>query len=222
MSDYEKLGVFYLGREYNLASGQLSDTPVLYDSKDLTTHALCVGMTGSGKTGLCLSLLEEAAIDGLPAICIDPKGDLGNLLLTFPSLKPADFKPWIDPGEATRKGLTVDELAARTATQWKEGLAAWDQPPERISRFRESADVCIYTPGSTVGVPLTILKSLSAPPPSFAIMPRPFAKGLAVLFRDCWHSWESMPIHSAAENIFFFRHSSNGRGATDRILSWAG
>lgn len=165
MSDYEKLGVFYLGREYNLASGQLSDTPVLYDSKDLTTHALCVGMTGSGKTGLCLSLLEEAAIDGLPAICIDPKGDLGNLLLTFPSLKPSDFKPWIDPGEATRKGLTVDELAARTATQWKDGLAAWDQPPERIARFRESADVCIYTPGSTVGVPLTILKSLSAPPP---------------------------------------------------------
>lgn len=164
MSDYEKLGVFYLGREYDVAANQLTDSPVLYDSKDLTTHALCVGMTGSGKTGLCLSLLEEAAIDGIPAICIDPKGDLGNLLLTFPGLKPADFKPWIDPGEATRKGMTVDELAAKTAVNWKEGLAAWDQPPERIAKFRESADVCIYTPGSTVGVPLTILKSLSAPP----------------------------------------------------------
>jgi hypothetical protein len=79
-SDYEKLGLFYLGREFDPAANALKDDLVLYDSKDLTTHAVCVGMTGSGKTGLCLSLLEEAAIDGVPAICIDPKGDLGNLL----------------------------------------------------------------------------------------------------------------------------------------------
>src|SRR5687768_17740137 len=104
MQDYEKLGVFYLGREFDLARGAPTDELLLYDSKDLTTHAVCVGMTGSGKTGLCLSLLEEAAIDGIPAICVDPKGDLGNLMLTFPNLKSADFQPWIDQGEATRQG----------------------------------------------------------------------------------------------------------------------
>jgi len=93
MQDYEKLGVFYLGREYDAAKGALLDDLILYDSKDLTTHAVCVGMTGSGKTGLCLALLEEAAIDGIPAICIDPKGDLANLLLTFPAMAPSDFRP---------------------------------------------------------------------------------------------------------------------------------
>src|SRR5687767_15232568 len=118
MQDYEKPGVFYLGRE-------LDATPVLYDSKDLTTHAVCVGMTGSGKTGLCLALLEEAAIDGIPAICIDPKGDLGNLLLAFPNLASSDFQPWVDPAEAQRKGLSVDEFAAQTASDWKKGLAEW-------------------------------------------------------------------------------------------------
>src|SRR6187455_3517671 len=111
MQDYEKLGVFYLGREYDLATNQPKDDLVLYDSKDLTTHALCVGMTGSGKTGLCLALLEEAAIDGIPAIAIDPKGDLGNLLLAFPELRPADFQPWVDPEDARRKSITVEELA---------------------------------------------------------------------------------------------------------------
>src|SRR5436190_19563027 len=120
-ADYEKLGVFYLGREFDPGTNALGVQPILYDSKDLTTHAVCVGMTGSGKTGLCLALLEEAAIDGIPAICIDPKGDLGNLLLTFPDLKPDDFKPWIDPAEAVRKGASVDEMAARTATAWREG-----------------------------------------------------------------------------------------------------
>src|SRR5262245_8808434 len=96
MQDYEKLGVFYLGKEFDLSSSQPTDHLLLYESKDLTTHAVCVGMTGSGKTGLCLSLLEEAAIDGIPVIAIDPKGDISNLLLTFPELKPADFQPWID------------------------------------------------------------------------------------------------------------------------------
>ena len=110
-ADFEKLGAFYLGREYDPATGALRDDLVLYDSRDLTTHAVCVGMTGSGKTGLCLSLLEEAAIDGIPAICIDPKGDLANLLLTFPELAPADFEPWVDAGEAQRKGMSVPELA---------------------------------------------------------------------------------------------------------------
>src|SRR6187399_57610 len=128
-SDYEKLGAFYLGRVFDAATGKLSDQPLLYDSRDLTTHAVCVGMTGSGKTGLCLALLEEAAIDGVPAICIDPKGDLGNLMLTFPDLAPSDFEPWIDAGEAQRKGMSVSEFAARTAEMWKNGLAEWDQAP---------------------------------------------------------------------------------------------
>jgi DNA helicase HerA-like ATPase len=105
--DNEKLGAFFLGREYDLAEGRITDSTVLYDAKDLTTHAVCVGMTGSGKTGLCVALLEEAAIDGIPTIAIDPKGDLGNLLLTFPKLATADFQPWIDPDEAARNGRTL-------------------------------------------------------------------------------------------------------------------
>ncbi|MBI1345357.1 ATP-binding protein [bacterium] len=163
MTDYEKLGVFYLGREYNLEQRQLQDDLLLYDAKDLCTHAVCVGMTGSGKTGLCLDLLEEAAIDGIPALCIDPKGDLGNLMLTFPELKPGDFRPWIDPADATRKGMTPDEFATQTAKSWKTGLAEWQQSPERIQRFRDAADVAIYTPGGTAGLPITVLRSFTAP-----------------------------------------------------------
>ena len=164
MQDYEKLGVFYLGRQYDLATQKTQDNLLLYDAKDLTTHAVCVGMTGSGKTGLCLALLEEAAIDGIPAIVIDPKGDLGNLLLTFPDLKPDDFRPWIDPSEAARKGLSPDDYAKRTADDYRKGLADWGQEPARIARFRNAVDTAIYTPGSNAGLPLTVLRSLSAPP----------------------------------------------------------
>jgi hypothetical protein len=162
-TDFEKLGVFYLGREYDPAANALKDDLVLYDSQDLTTHAVCVGMTGSGKTGLCLSLLEEAAIDGVPAICIDPKGDLGNLLLTFPNLAPADFEPWIDAGDAQRKGLSTAELAATTAENWKQGLAEWGQEPARIARLRAATDVAIYTPGAESGLPLSVLRSFAPP-----------------------------------------------------------
>jgi hypothetical protein len=162
--DYEKLGAFYLGKVFDANASKLSDEPLLYDSRDLTTHAVCVGMTGSGKTGLCLSLLEEAAIDGIPAICIDPKGDLGNLMLTFPQLAPQDFAPWVDGGEAARKGLSVDDYAAKVAEQWKTGLAEWDQQPARIQKFRDAADVAIYTPGSDSGLTLSILQSLAPPP----------------------------------------------------------
>ena len=162
--DYEKLGSFYLGKKYELAGRKLLDEKLHYDAKDLTTHAMCVGMTGSGKTGLCLSLLEEAAIDGIPAICIDPKGDLGNLLLAFPELTPADFKPWVDPAEANRKGMDVGEYAKQTAKMWKDGLASWDQDKERIKRYVDSVDMAIYTPGSNAGIPMTVLKSFDAPP----------------------------------------------------------
>src|SRR5829696_9516598 len=110
MKNFEKLGVFYLGRESD-ASGVTLGEPVLYDSRHLLTHAVCVGMTGSGKTGLCLALIEEAAIDGVPVIAIDPKGDLSNLLLTFPSLTAADFAPWVDEGEARRNGQTSEAFA---------------------------------------------------------------------------------------------------------------
>ncbi len=164
LPSYELLGKFYLGRTYDLASRELKDENLLYDSKDLVTHAMCVGMTGSGKTGLCLALLEEAAIDGIPAICIDPKGDLGNLLLAFPNLETNDFRPWVDPDEANRKGITVDQLAEQSAANWKAGLAKWDQDGARIQRFKDAVDVRIYTPGSNIGLPLTVLKSFDAPP----------------------------------------------------------
>ncbi len=163
--DYEKLGVFYLGREFDPAKNALKDDLVLYDSKDLTTHAVCVGMTGSGKTGLCLSLLEEAAIDGIPAICIDPKGDLGNLMLAFPNLAATDFQSWVDPADAQRKGMSVEALAAKTADTWRAGLAEWNQPPERVAKFRDAVDIAIYTPGAETGLPLSVLRSFAAPPP---------------------------------------------------------
>lgn len=160
---YEKLGAFYLGREHDLESDTTKDDLVLYDSKDLTTHAVCVGMTGSGKTGLCLSLLEEAAIDDIPIIAIDPKGDLGNLLLSFPDLKPADFRPWVEESEAVRKGKTPDEFARWTADLWKQGLADWQQDASRIERLRSAVDMAIYTPGSNAGLPISVLKSFDAP-----------------------------------------------------------
>ncbi|HYV84856.1 MAG TPA: ATP-binding protein [Patescibacteria group bacterium] len=163
MKEFEKLGSFYLGRVADPSSGQPTDDLFLYDSRDLTTHAVCVGMTGSGKTGLCIDLLEEAAIDGIPAIAIDPKGDLGNLLLAFPEMRPADFRPWVDEGEAARAGLDPDAFAAKTAETWRKGLADWGQDGARIARFRDAVDLAIYTPGSTAGAPIAVLKSLAAP-----------------------------------------------------------
>ena len=148
MQDFEKLGVFYLGKNKS------NDNLLLYDSKDLVTHAVCVGMTGSGTTGLCISLLEEAAIDSIPAIIIDPKGDLCNLLLQFPNLAPQDFAPWVEEG--------VDP--AQQATLWKEGLAKWGEDGDRIRRLQDAADFRIYTPGSNAGLPVSILKSFAAPP----------------------------------------------------------
>ena len=164
MAEIDKPGSFYLGRPHDIAQKKSDSKPLLYDSKDLTTHAVCVGMTGSGKTGLCLALLEEAALNGIPAIAIDPKGDLGNLLLAFPKLEPGDFRPWIDEGEAARKQMSPDEFAASQAELWRKGLASWDEGPERIRRFCDTVDRVIYTPGSSAGIPITVLKSFSAPP----------------------------------------------------------
>ncbi|RME42090.1 MAG: ATP-binding protein, partial [Chloroflexi bacterium] len=165
--DFEKLGAFYLGKEYDVAAGQLLDRLLMYDARDLTTHAVCVGMTGSGKTGLCIDLLEEAAIDHVPAIIIDPKGDITNLLLAFPELRPEDFRPWINVDDARRKGLSEDEFAAQQAELWRKGLGQWGQDGDRIRLLRESADFVIYTPGSDAGIPVSILQSFAAPPLSW-------------------------------------------------------
>jgi hypothetical protein len=165
MTDFEKLGAFYLGRPYDPDAKKAKDGLLLYDSRDLVTHAVCVGMTGSGKTGLCLAMLEEAAIDGIPALVIDPKGDLGNLLLTFPSLSPSDFRPWIDEDDARRKGQSPEAFAASEAERWKTGLADWGEDGARIQRLRDACDMVIYTPGSKAGIPVSILRSFDAPPP---------------------------------------------------------
>lgn len=154
---FEKLGSFYLGKTTD------GGTPLLYDSRDLVTHAVCVGMTGSGKTGLCLALLEEAAMDDIPAIIIDPKGDLGNLLLTFPELRPEDFRPWIVEEDAVRKGMDADAWAARQAQTWREGLAAWGQSGERIRALKGKAEFAIYTPGSSAGIPVNLVDAFHAP-----------------------------------------------------------
>ncbi len=163
MPDIDQPGSFYLGRPHDLATGETQNKPLLYDNNDLTTHAVCVGMTGSGKTGLCVTLLEEAALDGIPAIAIDPKGDLGNLLLAFPKLRPSDFRPWVDTGEASRNQVSPDDYAASQAELWRKGLAKWGQEPDRIQRYCDAVDRVIYTPGSSAGIPITVLKSFRAP-----------------------------------------------------------
>lgn len=164
---YEKLGQFYLGREVG-ADGKSDGQPLLYESANLTTHGVCVGMTGSGKTGLCLALLEEAAMDGIPALIVDPKGDLGNLLLTFPEMRGEDFAPWASEEDARKAGVSVTEFGAAEARKWKDGLAEWGQTPERVAALRAKADIAIYTPGSNAGIPLSILRSFDAPGPAVA------------------------------------------------------
>ncbi len=161
--EFEKLGLFYLGRPYDLAAKKVKPGLLLYDSKDLVTHAVCVGMTGSGKTGLCLGLLEEAAIDGIPAIVIDPKGDLADLLLTFPQLRGEDFEPWINEDDARKEGVSATDYAAQQAALWQKGLKNWGQSGERIQKLREAADFAIYTPGSNAGIQVSVLKSFAAP-----------------------------------------------------------
>lgn len=163
MQDFEKLGAFYLGKRYDGEADKLTDDLVLYDSKDLTTHAVIIGMTGSGKTGLGIGILEEAALDHIPVIAIDPKGDMGNLLLTFPQLKAEQFRPWINERTAQDKGQTPDQFAEGQASLWKKGLAEWGQTGKRIAQLRNNVDLAIYTPGSNSGLPVSVLQSFDAP-----------------------------------------------------------
>ncbi len=163
MQDFEKLGAFYLGKRFDMEADKLTDELVLYDAKDLTTHAVIIGMTGSGKTGLGIGILEEAALDHIPVIAIDPKGDMGNLLLTFPNLGAKDFLPWINQRAATDNGQTAAEFAAAQAALWKKGLGEWGQTGERIATLRSNADLAIYTPGSNAGLPVSVLQSFAAP-----------------------------------------------------------
>ena len=164
MEDFEKLGQFYLGRRLDPSSGKPAEDILLYDSKDLVTHGVCVGMTGSGKTGLCIALIEEAAIDRIPTLVIDPKGDMGNLLLQFPNLSPEEFLPWINADAAARLNQTPEQYAAAQAEAWKQGLEQWGQDGRRIAKLRESADFTIYTPGSSSGIPVSVLNSFACPP----------------------------------------------------------
>ncbi len=161
--DFEKLGLFYLGKGFDVASQSLKDNLVLYESRDLTTHGVCIGMTGSGKTGLCLTILEEAAIDGIPVIAIDPKGDLSNIFLSFPNLDWQSFVPWVNEEEARRNNITIEQLAQQEATKWKNGLASWGQPVERIQKLRDAVEFRLYTPGSNAGLGVSVLKSLTHP-----------------------------------------------------------
>lgn len=159
----ERLGSFYLGSAFDLGSSTIVGPHVHYDARDLTTHAVCVGMTGSGKTGLCVGLLEEAAIDRIPAIIIDPKGDMGNLLLHFPELRPEDFQPWINEDDARRKNLSIDDFADSTSRLWQKGLADWGITSDRIRMLRDSVDYVVYTPGSESVQAVNVLGSLHAP-----------------------------------------------------------
>lgn len=156
-------GKYYLGKRYDPQQERVTEQQLLYDPEDLTTHAVAVGMTGSGKTGLCVDLLEEAALHEVPALMIDPKGDMTNTLLHFPELRPEDFLPWINPDEARREGKTSEEFASDTASTWKKGLEKWGIRQGRIRKLQESAQFTVYTPGSEAGIPVNILSSFEAP-----------------------------------------------------------
>ncbi len=169
-------GDFYIGREFDPQGGETTSQVSRYDPDDLTTHAVVVGMTGSGKTGLCVDLMEEAALRGLPALMIDPKGDITNLLLHFPDLAPQDFQPWVDADQARREDKTVEQVAESTADLWRNGLSKWDIHGDRLQALKDAAEFTIYTPGSDAGIPVSILASLEAPPipwNGIAAWPRP-------------------------------------------------
>lgn len=155
---------FLLGGQIDPAAHQRTGSTTSLPSGDFTTHGVIVGMTGSGKTGLGVVLVEEALRAGIPTLLVDPKGDLTNLCLTFPALAPADFQPWVNDSDAQKAGLGVPEFAAAQATAWSEGLGGWGLGAADIAALRGSVTFTIYTPGSTSGIPVNIVGSLQAPP----------------------------------------------------------
>ncbi len=160
---YEKLGLFYLGKELDIKTQESSEELLLVKNKNLTTHAAIIGMTGSGKTGLGIGLIEEAVLDKIPSLIIDPKGDMGNLLLTFPEFKASDFEPWVDAHEAEKKGMDIASFASKTAQMWQKGIESAGQDKARVERLKDGADYTIYTPGSSAGIQLSVLSSFDAP-----------------------------------------------------------
>lgn len=155
---------FYLGAAVNPETGQVvDDATVYYDARDLTTHGIILGMTGSGKTGLAVTLLEEAVLDGIPMIIIDPKGDITNMCLAFPELTAEHFQPWVNPEDATRANRSMEEHAKAEAEKWAAGLEEWGITNDRIQQFRRASRYSIYTPGSDAGLPISILQSFAAP-----------------------------------------------------------
>ncbi len=167
VESFEKLGVFYLGKSYDIEKKASLEDLILYDSKDLTTHAVIIGMTGSGKTGLGIGMIEEAAMDRIPVIAIDPKGDLANLMFTFPDLSDENFRQCVNEGDAAAKGMTLDAFASAQAELWRKGLKEWGQSGERIRKLKETADFSVYTPGSSAGLQISVLRSFRAPPREF-------------------------------------------------------
>ena len=152
-----KKGQLYIGRE------SVTGEKVHLKASTLTTHGVIFGMTGSGKTGLGVNMLEEALLSGIPTLILDPKGDMGNIMLNFPDSNPEDLEPWMDESKAKRKGVTVTDLATKESTERRADLAGDDITPERIARLRDNTEFKIYTPGSSIGVGMNILGSLKAP-----------------------------------------------------------
>ena len=153
----------FLGGHVDPATHDRTGDDVRPDSDTFTTHGVIVGMTGSGKTGLGVVLIEEVLSSGLPTLVIDPKGDLTNLCLTFPGLSAAEFRPWIDVAQADAAGQQPDAFAAGQAELWAKGLLGWGLTARNIADLRATTDFTIYTPGSQAGVPVNIVGSLGAP-----------------------------------------------------------
>jgi len=155
---------FLLGGQVDPAQHQRTDKNILVASGDLTTHGVIVGMTGSGKTGLGVVLIEEALSAGIPTLLIDPKGDLTNLCLTFPYLDGRSFEPWVNEGDAEKAGQSVIDFASAQADTWRNGLAGWGLGGQNIDALRRATEFTVYTPGSGAGIGLNIVGSLVAPP----------------------------------------------------------
>jgi len=157
MTDIDRQGYLYLGQRLD------TDEPLLYPLDDLTTHVVCLGMTGSGKTGLGVVLLEEAILQGTPVLALDLKGDIANLLLTFPDVRPEDFRPWVSVDAARQRSLSLDAYAQEIATTWVDGLERWGIDAARIQRLRDAADFTLYTPGSDAGRQINLLHTFELP-----------------------------------------------------------